>query len=105
MQGPGGPAPAEERSGGLTPFQRAMLWTAAPLVALNLVSVGGAWQENLYWAWGIALLAWLVAMFMAIGFSIAGKRETAAGIWAGFAIGLVSLFVSCFANLSLLSTT
>ncbi len=41
---------------------------------------------------------------MAIGFSVAGERETAAGIWAGFAIGLVSLFVSCLINLSLLST-
>jgi hypothetical protein len=105
MQGPEGRTTPGGGNGGLTPFQRAMLWTAAPLVALNLISVGGAWEESLYWVWAIALLAWLVTAVVGIGFSIAGKRETAAGVWAGFAIGLVALFVSCFANLSLLSTS
>jgi hypothetical protein len=85
----------------MTPFQRALIYTAAPLVALSLISTGGIWVAGLYFLWGLAFLAWIFAFGVAISHSIAGKRETAAGVWAGLALGMVALFVSCFANLNL----
>jgi len=84
----------------MTAFQKAFVWTAIPLVALSLVSTAGAWQEGLYFVWALALLAWLITLGAVIAFAIAGKRETSSGVLAGFGVGFLALFVSCFVNLN-----
>jgi len=84
----------------MTTFQKAFAATAIPLVLLSLVSTGGAWNENLYFVWGIALLGWLIALVAVFVAAIMKKDEVTSGILAGFGIGFLALFVSCFANLS-----
>jgi hypothetical protein len=83
-------------------FRRVLLLTAIPIVALSLISVGGAaqdlesWEPGLYGVWLLAALLFLIALVVAIVFSIRGKRGVAAGVWTGIGIGVVSLGLTCF---------
>jgi hypothetical protein len=83
----------------MTTFQKAFAWTAVPLVALSLLSTAGTWQQGLYFVWAFALLAWLITLGAVIAFAIAGKQEVSSGVLAGFGVGFLALFVSCFVNL------
>lgn len=90
----------------MTTFQKAFAWTAIPLVVLSVASTGGVWTQGILYAfWFIAFLGWLIALFVAAGFGIAGKPQVAAGIMAGFAVGFVALSVTCFANLNVINST
>ena len=103
---PNPPAPPPERSGNV--FRKVFLWTAIPLAALAVLDlVLARLIFRLFAPSGVAgfflvslrsLLAtlWLVALFTAIGFAIAGKRQIAAGMFAGAGIGLVALGLTCF---------
>ncbi len=99
----GGEQP-ESAGRGITPFQKAFLWTAVPQVVLSLLSTGGVWLEGLYLVWFLALLIWGLTLLGGIIYLATGERQTAAGIFAGFAVGFVALSVTCFANLNALDS-
>jgi hypothetical protein len=86
----------------VTTFQKSFVATAVPLVLLSLISTGGAFSESLYGLWFLAALAWLVALVAVIVTAFAKKDDVSSGILAGFGVGFLALFVTCFANLSTL---
>ena len=90
------------RKVGISEFRIAFLATAIPIVVLSLISLGGAGSymgTGLQFAWVIGAGFFAAALLTAIVLSIVGKGEIAGGIWAGIAIGIVTLGVTCFANI------
>ena len=96
------PAP----KGGMSDFCKALLATAIPLGVLGVVTAGlavaGAWDS--YGVVGFVALGLLgLAILASIGFAIARRGQIVGGIWAGigigFAVGVISLMVTCFAAL------
>ena len=88
----------------MSPFVKAMIFTAVPIVALSAISmVGVAVNAHSGASTGWALLWFLPAIiaFEVLMVSIVhfdqGKRQIAAGLLAGFGIGAVALGGSCFA--------
>jgi tetratricopeptide (TPR) repeat protein len=81
-------------------FRVAFAWTAIPIVALGVISTAGAASEGFFFLWfagaGLVLLAPLVA----IGFAIGRKSRVAAGILAGFGVGILALALTFLANFS-----
>jgi hypothetical protein len=87
-------------------FRKALLWTALPTVLLGIIStIGLAATEtnevgngfNIVWFVALGILA----IEMLLGFIMLffpKNRQIAAGIWAGIALGIVTLGVTCFAN-------
>lgn len=84
----------------MTTFQKAFAATAIPLILLSVISTGGAYYENLYVVWFIGALGWLVALIAVIVTALMKKDQVSSGILAGFGVGFLALFISCFANLS-----
>jgi hypothetical protein len=89
----------------MSPFLKALLWTAVPLLVLSAISAvaaatavsgGGIGEPGI----GIGGLLFGTAILLAIGFAIARKRQIASGILTGAAIGLVGLMLTCFTLLS-----
>ena len=106
-EGPGmapGPAPTKR---GMSDFRKALIWTAVPLVALGLTGFGlrvigrfsGGAGLRVAFSPAIVPLLWVLAIFIATGFAIAGKRQIAAGMFAGIAIGLVGVGLTCFGSI------
>jgi hypothetical protein len=105
-------APQGEREAGVDPprkgmsdFRKALMLTSIPIVATSVISLlvqiakPGATPEY-YTGFFLALIPdflILVSIVAAIVLAIRGKRQLAAGMWAGVGIGVVSLGVSCFA--------
>jgi hypothetical protein len=96
----------------MSDFRKALLWTAIPIVLLNLISMGlvfydrygavGRDVERESSAIGLSFYAVLYlggAFIGAIIYGARGKRSIASGMWAGIGIGIISLGVSCFANI------
>ncbi len=88
----------------MSDFWKGLLWTAIPIVVLSVISAVGAIAvsgglDPIGWGllWLIPAFLFLVAVGRAIGYTVTGRREIAAGIWAGIGIGIVSLGLSCFA--------
>ena len=81
-------------------FKKALAWTAIPIAAMSVVSTGGSGASGLYTFWFLAAGLWLIAILAGIGFAIGRGGQVTAGIWAGVAIGVVALSLTCFANLS-----
>ena len=85
----------------MTPFQKALVFTAAPIVLLSLISTAGTADQNYYDLWYLGVVGWALTIPAMVGFAIAGKQRVIAGIAAGAAIGFVALGATCFVNLSL----
>ena len=91
----------------MSPFVKAMIFTAVPIVALSAISmVGVAANQHsgatIGWAllWFLpAIIAFVVLMGSIVHF-VQGERQIAAGMLAGFGIGVVALGGSCFAIVS-----
>ena len=88
----------------MSDFSKALMITAIPIVALSVVSAvgaravgGGVEVIGFLYVWLIPVLLLLIAIGAAIGYTVKGRREIAAGIWAGIGIGIVSLGLTCFA--------
>ena len=81
-------------------FRNAFAWTAIPIIAVSVVSTAGAAADGFYFLWFAGVGLGLLAPLVAIGFSIAHKGRAASGILAGFAVGILALALTCFANLS-----
>ena len=79
---------------GLSDFRKGLLWTAASISLVGIIS-----SIALRMGWFVALGLWILAFFSAIVLAIVGKRRLAAGIFAGIAISLVVLGITCFANI------
>ena len=84
----------QEDNKGLVPW--IALVTAVPIVILS--AFGMAQREGPFWfgydatpLWYAAGYLWLLGIIIAIGFSIAGKKEITKGIGIGIGIGFVSL--------------
>jgi hypothetical protein len=88
----------------MSDFRKAMLGTAIPLLALGVISLGFRIAGRFISGGRIVsvslgfpvLIFWVLALFTAVGFVIAGRRQIAAGMFTGVAIGLVGLGLSCF---------
>lgn len=98
----------------MSDFKKALLWTALPIVLLSLISTSFLFydrsgtvgrdverQQSALSFWFLAVFYVIAAFIGAIIFGIIGKRSIASGIWAGIGIGIISLGVTCFANLGL----
>lgn len=86
----------------MSPFVKAMIFTAAPIVVVSAVSavgVGTNPYQGIGWAllWFLPALIAFVALSISIILFVQGERQTAAGMLAGFGIGVVALGGSCFA--------
>ncbi len=84
----------------MSTFKKAFLWTTVPIAGLSIVSTGGAGAEGMYSLSYVAAGLWLIAVLVAIGFLVGRGGRATSGIWAGVAVGVVSLGMTCFANLN-----
>lgn len=76
----------------MTDFRKALLWTAIPLVALALIGMVSMP------VWIVALALVVIAFIVALILLLAKhNRQAAAGVFTGFAIGIVALGATCFA--------
>lgn len=87
----------------MSDFRKALIITAIPIVLLSVVStigasVVGGYEEAFFFLffWLIPAFLLLIAIVFAITYTVKGRRDRAAGIWAGIGIGIVSLGLSCF---------
>ena len=87
----------------MSDFQKALMITAIPIVVLSVFSTIGASVVGGYESAFVFLFVWLIPAFLlliaivvAIIYTIKGRRNRAAGIWSGIGIGIVSLGLSCF---------
>jgi len=86
---------------GMSVFLKALLWTAIPLLVVSAVSAGTALARGPSgFGTGVAGMLFGLAILACIGSAIARKRQTALGVLAGAAIGLVGLSLTCFTLLS-----
>jgi lipid-binding SYLF domain-containing protein len=93
----------------MSDFRKALLWTAIPIVVLSLISTGFVFhdrygrdierQKSAIGLWFYAVFYLVGATIGAIIYGLRGKRNIASGIWAGIGIGIISLGVTCFANI------
>ena len=94
----------------MSKFRKALVITAIPIVALSLASAigyraagGKAWyggaSQFWFYLWVIPALLLLIAVVRAGLLSRHSEREKAAGTLAGIGIGIVSLGLTCFANM------
>jgi len=75
-------------------FSKALMITAIPIVVLSVVSAIVSFGSGL----ALIIVGLLVAVLVvAIVYTRKGEKQIAAGIWAGFGIGIVAFGVSCFA--------
>ena len=86
----------------MSDFRKALLFTAIPIAVVSVISaVGtaarGTYDTPFFFLWAVAALMLVIAVVVAIVFTVKGRREIAAGIWAGIGIGIASLGMSCFA--------
>ena len=87
----------------MSDFQKALMITAIPIVVLSVASTVGASIVGGYegalgflFLWLIPASLLLIAIVAAIIYTSTGRRNRAAGIWAGVGIGILSLGLSCF---------
>jgi hypothetical protein len=87
---------------GMSDFRKGLLWTAAPISLVGIISSMGI--SELIMGWIVAVGLWIVASITAIVLSIAGRRGLASGIFAGVGISFVVLGITCFANIGAASS-
>ena len=99
-----------ERTSGIL---KAFAWTAIPIVTLSIVSTVGAaygvsgvkfWQ-GFYVLWVGATGVWLAAAIATLVLHARGKRETASGILAGGAVGVLAVGTTALANFATIQAT
>ena len=105
--GPTQGQPAPLKKGGMSEFRKALFWTAVPLVALAVFDFALGLLNSYLWRSGVSgmflislrfplAILWVAALFTAVGFAIARRRQIAAGMFAGVGIALVALGLTCF---------
>ncbi len=89
----------------MSDFWKALILIAVPIVALSVLStVEGPFDQRdlagpgILGVWWLAAALWLVAAIV-WRWLRKGKKALASGILAGIGIGLVSLALTCSANL------
>ncbi len=90
----------------MSPFVKALIFTAAPIVVLSIAVPVGAGVRPNNPVWGNLLIAgglmWVTALIVATVLRIIGKKQAAAGVFSGVGIGAVAWMASCFSSLSAL---
>src|SRR5689334_22839624 len=77
-------------------FPTGLLSTLAPVGVLSLLSTGGAVTgEVLWWSWQLAWIVWGAVLIATLGVFLAGRRQFAAGMLTGWALGFLLLFATC----------
>jgi hypothetical protein len=90
----------------MSAFRKGLLWTALPTVLLGIVGTIGLAATDTNEVGNGFIIVWFVALGvlaieMLLGFIMLffpRHRQVTAGIWAGIALGMVTLGVTCFAN-------
>ena len=81
-------------------FITAFLWTAVSIVLPCIASAAAVGVEDgtslVFLLFFVAAVAALIAPIVALGFVVAGKKQVATGIAAGFGIGLVAVALTIF---------
>ncbi len=85
-------------------FGKALMITAIPISVVSIISATGTAARGTYdtpffFLWAVAAIMWMIAILVASIYTVKGKREIAVGIWVGIGIGIVSLGLTCFANM------
>jgi len=84
-------------------FRKALAWTAIPIVVVSILStferLGWYFSFPMSFAWFGAAGLWVLAIIVAAGFALTGKRQAVSGMVVGIAIGILALGVTCFANI------
>ena len=88
-------------------FWKGLMATAIPIFLLGVIStVGSAISANsnfgIAWIIGVILLG--PALITGIVLVATGRRHAGAGVFVGIGIGVVTLGVTCFANVAVLAT-
>ena len=94
----------------MSDFSKALMITAVPIVVLSVVSQvgyklagGRGWYggASMFWfyLWVVPALLVLIAVVRSVLLHSEGEKEKASGTLAGMGIGIVSLGLSCFANM------
>ena len=78
----------------MSDFRKALLWTAVPLVVMALLGLIPGFGFSM----GIAGMAILAAFIVGLVFLLTKRRQLAAGVFTGMAIGIVALGATCFAG-------
>ena len=83
---------------GMSDFRKGLLWTAAPISLVGIISSVGIGVLRM--GWFVAAALWIAAFLVAIVLAISTRtRSLAAGIFAGIGISFIVLGLTCFANL------
>ena len=84
---------------------KAFAWTAIPIVALSIVSTGGAayvsgdkFWLGFYLVWFAAAGVWLVATIAMVVLYARGTRESASVVLAGIGVGVLALGTTGLVN-------
>ena len=85
----------------MSPFVKALVFTAAPIAVLSIVAPVGAKVRPNNPVWALLFVSaagsWMTVIIVAIVLHIMGKRHAAAGVFSGVGIGIVAWMASCFA--------
>ena len=77
-------------------FKKAFWLTALPLSAFGLISTAGGFE--LLWFLGAGGV--VLALGSSLGLTIARQGQAAGGVFAGVAVAVLALGVTCFINLT-----
>lgn len=75
----------------MSPFWWGFLATVLPIAIVSLVAAAMASQA----LWAAALLMWVAALFAGL-VTLFINQSAGAGIFAGFGVGFVVVFTTCF---------
>ena len=83
---------------GMSDFRKGLLWTAAPISLVGIVSSIGIGALRM--GWFVALGLWILTFLAAVVLAISKRtRSLSAGMFAGVGISFVVLGITCFANI------
>ena len=92
---------------------KSFAWTAIPIVALSIVSTGGAaygvsgsaFWPGFYVVWYGAAGVWLVATIAMVVLRTRDKRESASGVLAGVGVGVLAVGTTGLVNFATIQAT
>ncbi len=84
----------------MSPFVKALILTAGPIVVLSIVAPVGAKVRPEVSVWALlfvsAAVLWVPAIIVATVLHVTGNKQAAAGVFGGVGIGFVAWMASCF---------
>lgn len=86
----------------LPPFWIGFLATVVPIVGISVISAilqaSARYPQDFFWLWWLAVGLEVAAGIAAIVLSVRRAGSIASGMWVGFAVCILALGTTCFAN-------